>query len=121
MVRSIGFLGVRTNAFAEMSALYRDVLGLEPLVERPGAAWFKAGDGASIHVYGADDPDHDFFGEGPVVGLVVDDFDATRSAMAAAGIAFIGEPQRAGDAAWNHYVGPDGNVYEIMGRVAGDA
>jgi len=55
------------------------------------------------------------------VGLVVDDFDATRSAMAAAGIAFIGEPQRAGDAAWNHYVGPDGNVYEIMGRVAGDA
>ena len=115
MVRSLGFLGVRTNAFAEMTTLYRDVLGLEPILERPGAAWFKAGDGATIHVYAADDPDHDFFDSGPVVGLVVDDFDARRSAMVAAGIDFIGDPQRDGGVAWNHYRGPDGNVYEIIG------
>ena len=121
MVRSLGFLGVRTNAFAEMAALYRDVLGLEPIVERPGAAWFKAADGTSIHVYAADDPDHDFFGHGPVVGLVVDDFDVTRDAMVAAGIRFIGEPQRDGGVAWNHYRGPDGNVYEIIGVDRGAA
>ncbi|HEX2753845.1 MAG TPA: hypothetical protein VHM48_00180 [Candidatus Limnocylindrales bacterium] len=30
MVRSLGFLGVRTKAFAEMAALDRDVLELEP-------------------------------------------------------------------------------------------
>jgi len=36
--------------------------------------------------------------------------------MVAAGIDFIGEPQRDGGAAWNHYRGPDGNVYEIMGN-----
>ena len=41
MVRSLGFVGVRTNAFAEMAALDRDVLGLEPVLERPGAAWFR--------------------------------------------------------------------------------
>ncbi len=121
MVRSLGFLGVRTNAFAAMVALYRDVLGLEPIVERPDAAWFKAGDGASIHVYAADDPDHDFFGAGPVVGLVVDDFDATRDTMIAAGIDFIGEPQRDGGVAWSHYRGPDGNVYEIIGTDQGAA
>ena len=115
MVRSLGFLGVRTAAFAETAALYRDVLGLEPVLDRPGAAWFQAADGASIHVYAADDPDHDFFGEGPVVGLVVEDFEASRAAMVRAGIAFIGEPQRDGGVAWNHYRGPDGNIYEIIG------
>ncbi len=79
MIRSLGFLGVRTRAFTEMTALYRDVLGLEPVLERPGAAWFW------------------------------------RAAMADAGIAFIGEPQRAAGTAWNHLRGPDGNVYEIIG------
>ena len=115
MVRSLGFLGVRTDAFEETVALYRDVLGLTPVLERPGAAWFRTGDGAAIHVYGATDEDHAFFDSGPVVGLVVDDFDATRAAMVAAGIDFIGDPQRDGGSAWNHYRGPDGNVYEIIG------
>jgi catechol 2,3-dioxygenase-like lactoylglutathione lyase family enzyme len=115
MIRSLRFLGVRTAAFDATVALYRDVLGLPPLLERPGAAWFRAADGASIHVYDASDADHDFFGQGPVVGLEVDDFDAAREAMVAAGIEFVGEPQRDGGVAWNHYRGPDGNVYEIIG------
>jgi hypothetical protein len=38
MVRSLGFLGVRTSAFAQTAALYRDVLGLEPIVDYRGAA-----------------------------------------------------------------------------------
>ena len=121
MVRSIGFVGVRTPAFAEMTALYRDVLGLAPILERPGAAWFKAADGTAIHVYAEDDADHEFFDRGPVVGLVVDDFDARRAAMVASGIAFIGDPQRDGGLAWNHYRGPDGNVYEIIGPDRGAA
>jgi catechol 2,3-dioxygenase-like lactoylglutathione lyase family enzyme len=115
MIRSLGFLGVRTDAFEATVALYRDVLGLEPILEGPGAAWFRADDGSQVHVYGPGDADHEFFGRGPVVGLVVDDFDATRAAMAAAGIEFIGEAQRDGGSAWNHYRGPDGNVYEIIG------
>jgi catechol 2,3-dioxygenase-like lactoylglutathione lyase family enzyme len=115
MIRSLSFLGVRTEAFAAMVALYRDVLGLEPVLERPGAAWFRAADGAAIHVYDADDRDHDFFDRGPVVGLAVDDFDRARGALVASGIELIGEPQRDRGVAWNHYRGPDGNVYEIIG------
>ena len=121
MVQRLGFLGVRAPsaaAFQSTVALYRDILAMEPFRDEPDAVWFRASDGAEIHVYGPGDADHEFFGAGPVVGLVVDDFDAARAALVAAGIAFIGEPQRAGDAAWNHYVGPDGNVYEIMGRNA---
>jgi catechol 2,3-dioxygenase-like lactoylglutathione lyase family enzyme len=115
MIRTLRFLGVRTEAFAATVALYRDAFGLEAVHERPGAAWFKAADGASIHVYDSSDADHAFFDAGPVVGLEVDDFDAARAALVAAGVVFIGDPQRDGGVAWNHYRGPDGNVYEIIG------
>jgi catechol 2,3-dioxygenase-like lactoylglutathione lyase family enzyme len=116
MIESVRFVGLRTTAYAEMAALYRDVLGLDVEREAPGAAWFRTADGTSIHIYAADDPDHDFFGAGPVVGFLVDDFAAARAAMVAQGFAFIGEPQRDGDAVWNHYRAPDGNVYELIGR-----
>jgi catechol 2,3-dioxygenase-like lactoylglutathione lyase family enzyme len=116
MVESLGFLGVRTEAFDQTVALYRDVLRMTPILVEPHTAWFRAADGSQVHVYGPGNDDHDFFGSAPVVGLVVDDFEATRRAMVDAGIAFIGDPQRDGGSAWNHYRGPDGNVYEIMGR-----
>jgi catechol 2,3-dioxygenase-like lactoylglutathione lyase family enzyme len=121
MLRSIRFVGVRTGALEAMSTLYRDLLGAEPVDARPGAARFRAGDGAALELYGAGDPDHAFFGSGPVVGFRVDDFDATRTRMVEAGIAFVGEPQRAGGAIWNHFVAPDGNVYEIIGADRDDA
>jgi hypothetical protein len=57
--------------------------------------------------------------QGPVVGWAVVDFAATRDAMVAAGIRFIGEPQTAGGAVGNHYHGPDENVYETMQRSDG--
>ena len=29
----------------------------------------------------------------------------------------LASPQRAGESLWNHYLGPDGSVYEIMGTL----
>jgi len=123
MIERLAFLGVRAStpdAFTATVGLYRDLLGLEPFLEDATSVRFRAADGTEIHVYGPADSDHEFFGAAPVVGLVVDDFDAARARMVAAGIAFEGEPQRAGSAVWNHYRAPDGNVYEIMGRAAAD-
>jgi catechol 2,3-dioxygenase-like lactoylglutathione lyase family enzyme len=116
MIESVRFVGLRTRAFAEMTALYRDALRLATEHEGPGAAWFRTADGTSIHVYDADDTDHHFFGSGPVVGFLVEDFASARVALEATGVEFIGEPQRDGGAVWNHYRAPDGNVYELMGR-----
>jgi catechol 2,3-dioxygenase-like lactoylglutathione lyase family enzyme len=95
---------------------YRDVLQLEVILERPGATWFRLGDGAEVHVYGPGDEDHDFFGSAPVIGFAVDSFPGVHAAMTAAGIEFIyPEPQRAGGRAWQHFRGPDGNIYEGIG------
>ena len=89
---------------------------MTPILVEPGAAWFRAATGARSTSTAPRTTTTTSSAAAPVVGLVVDDFDATRQAMVAAGIAFIGEPQRDGGSAWNHYRGPDGNVYEIMGR-----
>ena len=115
-VRSLGWLGVRTPHADAMTAFYRDVLRLEVILERPGATWFRVADGTEVHVYGPADKDHDFFGDGPVVGLGVDSFRAAHAALSAAGTEFsYPEPQRANGRAWQHFRAPDGNVYEIIG------
>lgn len=120
-VESVRFVGIRTTRFAEMVALYRDVLRLVQVHDAPGAAWFRLADGTEVHVYGPGDEDHDFFGSGPVVGWRVADFRRAHDALSAAGIEFIGDVQRAGAVGWNHYRGPDGNVYEIIGPMSEDA
>lgn len=119
-VRSLVWLGIRTEQFTEMVTLYRDVLGMKMVKDEPDAAWFTLADGTEIHIYGPGDEDHTFFGAGPVVGLLVDDFDEARKRMIEAGITFVGEPQQHGPASWNHYLAPDGNVYEIMSGVTLD-
>jgi catechol 2,3-dioxygenase-like lactoylglutathione lyase family enzyme len=115
-VRSLGWIGVRTAHADAMCAFYRDVLGLEVILERPGATWFRLADGTEAHVYAADDADHDFFGAGPVVGFTVESFAAAHAEMTRAGVPFVyPEPQRHGGRAWQHFRAPDGNVYEIIG------
>ena len=115
-VRGLVWLGVRTPKFQEMAGFYRDVLGLSAFQEDATSARFRLPNRTEIHVYGPADEDHRFFGPGPVVGLLVDDVDSARARMEAAGIEFIGPIQREGDTSWNHFRGPDGNVYEIMSR-----
>jgi hypothetical protein len=111
-VRSLVWLGVQTERFAEMVTLYRDTLQLEIIRETETAVWFRLGDGTEVHVYVQTDADHAFFGPGPVVGFLVDDFAATRAQMVASGIEFIGAPQRESGAVWNHYRAPDGKIME---------
>ena len=111
----IGFIGFRTSRFEEMVALFRDHIGLEAVRERPGAAWFRLGTDAELHVYVDSDPDHAFFTTGPVVGLRVGDVDATRARLVEEGLEMLTEVERTEAAAWCHFRAPDGTVLEIIG------
>jgi catechol 2,3-dioxygenase-like lactoylglutathione lyase family enzyme len=111
----VGFIGFRTDRFDEMVALFRDGIGLETLRERPGAAWFRLGADAELHVYADTDPDHAFFTTGPVVGLRVADVEATRAELEARGTEMLTAIERTADAAWCHVRAPDGTVLEIIG------
>ena len=54
-----------------------------------------------------------------MVGFEVGDFDDARGAMIKAG-RFIGEVQRAGGVAWQHFRCPNGTILEIIGPSAED-
>ena len=115
MTDGVGFVGFRTDRFDDMVVLFRDLIGLEVISESPGATWFRLGTDAELHVYADTDPDHAFFTTGPVVGLRVDDVDATRRRMVEAGLEMLTEVERSGRAAWCHVRAPDGTVFEIIG------
>lgn len=112
---AVGFIGFRTDQFDEMVALFRDRIGLQVIRARPGATWFQLGPDAELHVYADTDPDHAFFTTGPVVGLCVDDVEATRVALEADGLEMLTEIERTDRAAWCHFRAPDGTVLEIIG------
>lgn len=111
----VGFIGLRTDRFDEMVALLRNRIGLAVIRDVPGATWFRLGVDAELHVYADTDPDHAFFTTGPVVGLRVDDVDATRAALQADGMEMLTEIERSASDAWCHFRAPDGTVLEIIG------
>jgi hypothetical protein len=113
-VQGLDWLGVRTDRFVETVSLYRVVLGLEPFHGDEASVRFRLQDSTELHVDGPADDDHRFFGTAPVVGLAVEDAAATREGLEAAGISFLTGLERDGEAAWCHFPGPDGNVYEII-------
>ena len=116
-VARLGWMGVRTRQFDQMNSFYRDVLGLDVLSIDDKSGRFRLKDGTEVHVYGQLDEHHDFFGGGPVVALEVDDFAVAHARLLSAGIEFVyEEPQRASGKIWQHFLAPDGNVYEILGN-----
>ena len=111
----VGFVGLRTDRFDQMVALFRDNIGLKIVHEAPGATWFQLGADAQLHVYDETDRDHAFFTTGPVIGLRVADVDATRARLEADGLEMLTEVERGDRAAWCHFRAPDGTVLEIIG------
>ena len=113
-VRDIAWIGVRTSNYEKMVDFYKQVMGLSVTGEGANFTWFKLPNGHQVDVYSQSDVDHEFFTAGPVVGFLVDDVDSARREMEAAGIEFIGPIQRSEHSSWNHFRGPDGNIYEII-------
>jgi catechol 2,3-dioxygenase-like lactoylglutathione lyase family enzyme len=115
-LEALVWLGVRTEMFEQTVRLYRDVIGLHPYREDEQSVRFRLENGTEIHVYGPCDEFHEFFGSAPVVGLLVDDVTSARAEMEIAGTEFIGGIQHSESESWSHFVGADGNVYELISR-----
>jgi catechol 2,3-dioxygenase-like lactoylglutathione lyase family enzyme len=114
-VRKVGFVGIRTERLAEMVALFRDILGFPVARQEGDLMSFELADGTILELFGPGDEFHTFFKTGPVVGFQVENFDEARRALIAAGVPFIGEVQRPGGVAWQHFCCPDGVILEIIG------
>jgi predicted enzyme related to lactoylglutathione lyase len=111
-ILGISWIGIRSERFDEMISFFRR-LGLTPQIEEPDFAMFKLPDGDQIEVFGPADKSHAHFSTGPVAGFLVEDVASARAELEAAGAELIGPVQRGGASVWQHFRGPDGNVYEI--------
>ncbi len=115
-VKGLSWLGLRTAQFDEMVTFFRDVMGMQPFRDEPEIIGFQLTDGTQMELYCPEEEFHSFFTTGPVVAFHVDDVEAARTTMEAAGIEFIGPIQRTGNTSWNHFRAPDGTVFEIMSK-----
>ncbi len=109
-VTSLGWCGSRTEHHAALAQFYEHVLGLRLVHTEPGFWVFELPDGNHVEVFSPDYPGKDHFATGPVVGFAVTDLPAAVEELRAAGVELLGEP----GSTWQHFRGPDGNVYELV-------
>ena len=69
-IRSISWLGIRTNAFPEMVGFFRDVLEVELEYESPEIMSFMLRNGDLVEIIGPGDRGHDDFPLTPVPGFL---------------------------------------------------
>jgi catechol 2,3-dioxygenase-like lactoylglutathione lyase family enzyme len=107
-ITSLGWLGTRTEHAAELAAFYADVLGLELVHREPGFWVFELPDGRHVEVFATGYSGREHF-QAPVAGFAVRDLEHAVDELRSAGVELLGEP----GPSWQHFRGPDGNVYEL--------
>ncbi len=115
-VQGIAWVGTRTDRWSETVGMFEEHLGLRRSHELPGIAVFGLDNGDTVEVFTTDEPDHQHFTTGPVVGFAVDDIESALAELQAAGIDVLRSIQRGGGLAWLHFRGADGNVWELTAK-----
>jgi Glyoxalase/Bleomycin resistance protein/Dioxygenase superfamily len=92
-VEGVSWVGVRTEQYAAMASFFRDVVGLEAVLEQHDFLVFRMPGGDQVEIFGPDGPNPaEQFAHGEVVaGLLVDDFEAATEELRLAGIELIGD------------------------------
>jgi catechol 2,3-dioxygenase-like lactoylglutathione lyase family enzyme len=109
-ITGLGWCGTRTDRPGELADFYEHVLGLRLAHAEPDFWVFELPDGRHVEVFGAGYPGKEHFSTGPVAGFAVRDLPTAVDELRRAGIELLGEP----GPSWQHFRGPDGNVYELV-------
>lgn len=114
-VRGIVFAGTATSARAEMSLFVRDVLGLAPAeVDGVEADLFDLPDGSSFAVaspQGMGETDR-------TLGFLVSDIAQAATELREAGVVVDDEISGNARERYLHFRAPDGQLYELVERMA---
>jgi catechol 2,3-dioxygenase-like lactoylglutathione lyase family enzyme len=109
-VTALGWVGTRTDRAESLARFYGEVLGLRLIIQEPDFWVFELPDGRHVEVFGQGDTSHEHFTTGPVVGFAVEDLAAAVDELRRHDVELLGEP----GPTWQHFRGPDGNVYELV-------
>lgn len=113
-IKGVIWIGSVTDEGEATAAFFRDVLGLRKTVDVPGFIQLTMENGDRIELFGARSAEHELLDTGPVAGLWVDDLDAARAELIAAGTEHVTDFDHAPDGhRWFYFKAPDGNYYEL--------
>ena len=113
----MSWVGVRTDNVDGSVDFFQHVLGFKVSSRDLDFAVLQAPSGDTVEVFGPSarlSEPNQFDRNQVVVGLLVDDIDAARDAIEAAGATLLGGIARTAEGhAWQHFIGPDGNTWEL--------
>ena len=115
-VLGVNWIGVKTKDFDLTQSFFAGVMGMPVTFERPDFAVLTLPSGDKVEVFGPSGPDLDsqFAANTVVADFLVDDTEAARAELAAAGAELLGEIEgRPGGNRWQHFRTPDGKVFPI--------
>ncbi|GAA2728160.1 VOC family protein [Cellulomonas aerilata] len=112
-ITGLGWSGTRTDRAEALAHFYEHVLELRLVHTEPHFWVFRLPDGNHVEVFGRQFPGKEHFTTGPVVGFTVTDLPQATRQLREAGVELLGEP----GPTWQHFRGPDGNVYELVSEV----
>jgi catechol 2,3-dioxygenase-like lactoylglutathione lyase family enzyme len=119
-VKVLGYAwaGVATDDFERTFRFFREVMGLSIEVKLHDLAILTVGPGQQLEIFGGNQPGTALT-RNPVIAFEVDDLEAAREELRAAGIELIGEVGKANGYAWQYFRSPDGHIFEIKTRPVG--
>lgn len=114
-IKALCWMGVKTEKFEEVSHFFQAVMGLHPIQQTSDLVAFQLPSHDRIEVFGPHGPNPHFPLHGVVCGFLVADIKQATQELAQAGVELVGSLQgdAAGEYAWQHFRGPDGNLYEL--------
>lgn len=113
-IKGVIWVGSVSDGDGAMAAFLSDVLGLRTTVDVPGFTQLTMENGDRIELFGPESVEHELLDTGPVAGFWVDDLDAARQELIAAGTEHVTDFDHAPDGhRWFYFKAPDGNFYEL--------
>jgi predicted enzyme related to lactoylglutathione lyase len=116
-VKRIGWLGTQAENADEVALFFREVLGLELVLEEEGFIMLQLPSGRHdyLEIFGADEPWSPM--PCPRVCFIVDDVGQARAELVRAGAELVGEITEARQVSgyrWQNFRAPDGHVYGVV-------
>lgn len=109
-ITGLGWSGTRTDRAEELARFFENVLGLRRVHSEPEFWVFELQDGRHVEVFGTGYAGKEHMQTGPVVGFAVTDLPQAVAELRQAGVELLG----GAGPTWQHFRGPDGNVYELV-------
>ena len=111
-VKGYAWIGVGTDDFERAFRFFTEVLGLAVELKGDDVAHLSVGPGQQLEIFG---PSHSGreLNASPTVAFEVEDFDAARQELIAAGVELVGDPGAWNGFEWQYFRSPDGHLFEI--------